>query len=75
MIRFRKFKGMIQPEMAGSYDDARRVYIRKGIWMVEYLRARREAVDFRLPEYRRNLASRFLGFYRKKHFVENSTQN
>jgi hypothetical protein len=73
-MRFGRFSGMICPWMAGSYDDARRVYTRNGIWMVEYLRARREVVDFTLPEYRRNSARRFLMFYRKNHFAEKETQ-
>tara|TARA_R100001086_G_C11679780_1_gene215363 strand:- start:362 stop:526 length:165 start_codon:yes stop_codon:yes gene_type:complete len=32
---------MIRPNMALTYFQAKRVEERKGIWMVEYLRARR----------------------------------
>lgn len=53
----RRFKGMILPGMASSYDDARRVYDRKGIWVVEYLRARRTG-------------DKLIGFYRRKHMAE-----
>lgn len=39
--------------IAASFDDALRVYDRKGIWMVNYLRARRTA-DPLLSFFRRN---------------------
>lgn len=45
---------MIRPNMALTYSDARRICDRKGIWMVEYLRARRSR-------------DRLIGFYRRWH--------
>ena len=41
MKLFRRFKGMIRPNMAATFDEAKRVMDRKGFWMVEYLRSRR----------------------------------
>lgn len=61
---------MIYPRAAGSYEHARRVCERKSIWMVEYLRARREAVTMMLPKYRRDHERRMLGLYRRKHFAQ-----
>lgn len=46
---------MIRPNMAMTYRDAQRVCARKGIWMVEYLRARRSG-------------DRLIGFFRRQHF-------
>lgn len=46
---------MIRPNMALTQSDARRVCARKGIWMVEYLRARRSG-------------NRLVGFFRRQHF-------
>ena len=37
----KRFTALIFPTMAMSYGDAKRVCDAKGIWMVEYLRARR----------------------------------
>lgn len=71
MLRFR-FKGMIRPGMALSYDDAKRVLDRKSIWVVEYLRSRRDAVDYSLPRFRREAARRSLSFFRKQHFEESN---
>jgi hypothetical protein len=63
-----RFKGMIYPHAASSYDDARRVADRKSIWMVEYLRARRQSVNIALPEYRRKRYRKSLALFRQKHF-------
>jgi hypothetical protein len=38
----RRFKGMIRPNMAVGIEDSRKIMRRKSIWMVEYLRARRD---------------------------------
>ncbi len=46
---------MIRPNMALTYSDARRIHARKGIWMVEYLRARRSR-------------DRLISFFRRQHF-------
>ncbi|EBA18383.1 hypothetical protein RSK20926_11709 [Roseobacter sp. SK209-2-6] len=46
---------MICPDMALTYADAKQIANRKGIWMVEYLRARR-------------CRDRLIGYFRKKHF-------
>lgn len=48
-----RFKGMIKPMMALSFDDSGRISARKGMWMVEYLRARRGLNDWHLPYERR----------------------
>lgn len=53
----RRFRGMIAPGMAGSFEDAERVAKRKSIWVVQYLRARR-TWDV------------LIGFYRRTHFHE-----
>lgn len=66
---WRRFKGMISPNAAASYDDAERVADRKSIWMVEYLRARRQAVNYALPDYRREQERSALSFYRRKHLA------
>ena len=46
-------KGPNWTTLAASYESAQRVYARKGIWMVEYLRARRTG-DSLLGWFRRN---------------------
>ena len=56
-MRWFRFRGMIKPGLALSYDDARKVYLRKGIWMVEYLRARRHHDGM-------------TGYFRRKYFDE-----
>ena len=66
---WRRFKGMIYPHAASSYEDARRVADLKSIWMVEYLRARRQSVNMALPDYRRKQERSALSFYRRKHFA------
>lgn len=53
---FRRFKGMIWPNMAMGIDDSRRIMLRKSGWMVEYLRARRDP------------AQRYKTLARRKHF-------
>lgn len=53
---FRRFKGMIRPNMAAGFEDSRAVADRKSIWMVGYLRARRADTP------------RMTAFYRRKHF-------
>lgn len=58
---------MIRPNMAGTYDEARRVAARKSIWAVEYLRARREAASHHLS-YRRQAALSMKAFFRRRHF-------
>ncbi|AUQ62156.1 hypothetical protein [Phaeobacter inhibens] len=52
---------MIRSNMALSHDDAARVCGRKGIWMVEYLRARRSK-------------DRLIGFFRRQHFKSKREQ-
>ena len=52
-MRWRRFKGLIYPGMAASYEDAKRVSERKSIWMVEYLRERRSRGRLR-AFFRRN---------------------
>ena len=52
---------MIRPNMASTYSDAKRIADRKGVWMVEYLRARR-------------LGDRLIGFFRRKHFEQKYMQ-
>ncbi len=42
MWPFRRFKGMIRPNMALGIEDSRRIMERKSGFMVEYLRARRD---------------------------------
>ncbi|MGH0004090.1 hypothetical protein ACQU0X_28800 [Pseudovibrio ascidiaceicola] len=54
MIFTRKYKGLVHPELARTYDEARDVYQRKGIWMVRYIRARRSK-------------DRLKGYFRKMH--------
>jgi len=39
-----RFHAMIKPNMALAYADSSRVAARKGIWMVLYLRARRDGL-------------------------------
>lgn len=56
-MKLRRYRGMIFPRMADTYDDAKRVYLKKSIWMVQYLRARRSG-------------DRLISFYRRKHFEE-----
>ena len=60
-MMFRRFKAMVQPGMAGSYDAAAKVYARKSIWVVHYLRARRSG-------------DKLIGFYRRKHFEEKCSE-
>jgi hypothetical protein len=67
---FRRLKGMIYRHAASSYEDARRVCDRKSIWMVEYLRARRQSVNITLPAYRREQERSSLAFYRRQHFAQ-----
>lgn len=68
MKLFCRFKGMIYPGMACTYDDAARVYKRKGIWMVEYLRSRREMVNTDRPMRLRQSEREMIKYYRRKHF-------
>jgi hypothetical protein len=42
MWPFRRFKGMIRPNMALCFEGGRRIAARKSVFMVEYLRARRD---------------------------------
>jgi hypothetical protein len=65
-IRRKRFKGMIYPGMAVSYEDAKLISERKSIWMVEYLRARRTRVDCSKPLHIRNAVT--ISYYRKQHF-------
>ena len=39
-----RFRGLIKPNMALAYADSSRIEKRKGIWMVMYLRARRDGL-------------------------------
>ena len=48
---------MIRKNMALTFADALRVSERRGIWMVEYLRARRSG-------------DRRIGFFRRQHLKE-----
>ena len=57
MRLFRRFKGMIRPNMAVGFDDSRQVADRKSVWMVGYLRARRA-----------NATIGMTAFYRRNHF-------
>lgn len=52
-----RFRGLIKPGMAGSFEDAERVARRTSIWVVQYLRARRTG-------------DALIGFYRRMHFNE-----
>jgi hypothetical protein len=42
MWPFRRFKGMIRPNMAMGFEDSHRIAARKSEFMVHYLRARRD---------------------------------
>ena len=53
MWSFRRFKGMIRPNMALAIDDSRRVLERKSGFMVEYLRARRDPDRRLIGRFRR----------------------
>jgi hypothetical protein len=53
MWPFRRFKGMIRPNMALDYEGSRKIAERKTIFMVEYLRARRDPDRRLIAKYRR----------------------
>lgn len=53
MWPFRRFKGMIRPGMALGFEDSHRIAARKSVYMVEYLRARRDPDRRCIKLYRR----------------------
>ena len=65
---FKRFKGMIYPGMAGTFEDATHVRDRKNMWMVKYLRARRGLMDD--LEYRRKQALREKSHARTQFLIE-----
>ena len=44
-MMFRRFKGMIRPQMGVGFDDSTKIASRKSVAMVGYLRARRAIAD------------------------------
>jgi hypothetical protein len=67
-----RFRGMIRPMMALSFDDSGRVSARKGQWMVAYLRARREVheIDPLFRAWPRQRALRSKAHARQRFFAE-----
>lgn len=67
-----RFRGMIRPMMALSFDDSARVSARKGMWMVDYLRARRamNEIDAIFREWPRQRALRSKAHARQRFFAE-----
>ena len=63
----RRFKGMIRPNMAVSFEDTRRVAERKSVAMVGYLRTRRSVHDPLAPDWQRRFDLRALKACRKAH--------
>ena len=55
MFKFFRFKGMIYPGMASTYEDSMAISLRKSMYLALYLRERRSGGTLN-------------GFYRKKHF-------
>jgi hypothetical protein len=54
----RRFKGMIRPGMALTLADSARIAERTSIWVVEYLRARRDPSRlFKAMARRKHLAA------------------
>ena len=68
MWPFCRFRGMIRPNMALSYEDSCRIARRKSMAMVGYLRARRSVYDPLSPEWQRKMDMRGLSNCRKAHF-------
>jgi hypothetical protein len=64
---FQRFKGMIRPNMALSFDDSRRIADRKSVAMVGYLRARRSVHDPLAPEWQRQFDLQALKASRSAH--------
>ena len=65
---FRRFKGMIYPNMAVSFDDSREIAAKKSIPLVCYLRMRRHAVDLTWPDWVRKQCLTAKRDYRQAHF-------
>jgi hypothetical protein len=53
MWPFIRFKGMIRPGMALGFNDSHRIAARKSVYMVYYLRARRDPARKCIKLYRK----------------------
>jgi hypothetical protein len=74
MWPFRRFKGMICPNMGLSFEDSRRVADRKSEAMVGYLRARRSVHDPMTPEWARKIDLEALQASRRAHLRKSRTK-
>lgn len=74
MWPFRRFKGMIRPNMALGFGDSQRVAARKSAAMVGYLRARRSVHDPLAPDWQRRFDLTALTAFRKAHLRRSRTR-
>lgn len=65
---FRRFKGMIRPDMALGFEGSRRIADRKSAPLVGYLRTRRSVHDPLTPEWARRIDREAMQAYRAAHF-------